>query len=51
MFFFAALGPALGRFDMIFFISMFGELFMILFAYFYIRKTTPQSSESSDLAA
>lgn len=31
MFAFSALGPATGNFDLIFFISMFGELFMVLF--------------------
>ena len=31
MFGFAALGPATGNFDLIFLISMFGELFMLLF--------------------
>ena len=36
MFVFAGLGPAIGRFDLIFFISMFGELFMIAFAFLYI---------------
>ena len=38
MFVFAGLGPAIGRFDLIFFISMFGELFMIAFALLYIIK-------------
>ena len=38
MFGFAALGPAIGKMDLIFFITMFGELFMILFALFYIMK-------------
>ncbi len=38
MFAFAALGPATGNFHLIFFISMFGELFMILFALLYIIK-------------
>ena len=38
MFFFAGLGSGIGRNDLIFFITMFGELFMILFAYLYIRK-------------
>lgn len=35
MFAFSALGPASGNFDLIFFISMFGEVFMILFFYLY----------------
>ncbi len=38
MFVFAALGPATGNFDMIFYISMFGELFMVLFFWLYARK-------------
>ncbi len=40
MFVFAALGPATGNFDLIFYISMFGELFMILFFWLYARKNT-----------
>ncbi len=51
MFVFAALGPAIGRFDLIFFISMFGELFMILFAYLYIKRDEARSNKSIDLAA
>lgn len=39
MFVFSALGPATGNADLIFFISMFGELFMVLFLYLYVRKT------------
>ena len=35
MFAFSALGPATGNTDLIFFISMFGELLMVLFLYFY----------------
>lgn len=35
MFAFSALGPATGNFDLIFFISMIGEVFMILFFYLY----------------
>ncbi|MBQ1478343.1 MAG: hypothetical protein IIZ33_09390 [Erysipelotrichaceae bacterium] len=38
MFVFSALGPATGNADLIFFISMFGELFMVLFLYLYVRK-------------
>ncbi len=38
MFVFSALGPATGNADLIFFISMFGELFMILFLYLYALK-------------
>ena len=38
MFAFSALGPATGNFDLIFFISMFGELFMILFFLLYAKK-------------
>ena len=37
MFAFSALGPATGNTDLIFFISMFGELFMVLFLYLYAR--------------
>lgn len=37
MFVFSALGPATGNADLIFFISMFGELLMVLFLYFYAR--------------
>lgn len=35
MFAFSALGPATGNFDLIFFISMPGEILMVLFFYFY----------------
>ena len=35
MFAFSALGPATGNFDLIFFISMFGELLMVLFFMVY----------------
>ena len=35
MFVFSALGPATGNADLIFFISMFGELFMVLFLHLY----------------
>ena len=35
MFAFSALGPATGNFDLIYFISMFGELFMVLFFMVY----------------
>ena len=38
MFVFAALGPATGNMDLLFVISMFGELFMILFYYLYVIK-------------
>ena len=38
MFVFSALGPATGNSDLIFFISMFGELLMVLFLYLYSRK-------------
>ena len=40
MFAFSALGPASGNADLIFFISMFGELFMVLFLYLYARLKT-----------
>ena len=35
MFAFSALGPATGNTDLIFFISMFGEILMVLFLYLY----------------
>ena len=38
MFVFSALGRATGNSDLIFFISMFGELLMVLFLYLYSRK-------------
>lgn len=38
MFAFSALGPATGNADLIFFISMFGELLMVLFLYLYARR-------------
>ena len=38
MFVFSALGPATGNMDLIFFISMFGELFMVLFLYLYAER-------------
>ncbi len=38
MFAFSALGPATGNTDLIFFISMFGELFMVLFLYLHVLK-------------
>lgn len=38
MFFFSAVGPATGNTDLIFFISMAGELFMVLFFYLYARR-------------
>lgn len=37
MFAFSALGPATGNSDLIFFISMFGEILMVLFLYLYAR--------------
>lgn len=47
MFAFSALGPATGNTDLIFFISMFGELFLILFLFLYIKKddSTPRDCE------
>ena len=44
MFVFAALGPATGNFDLIFYISMFGELCMVLFFWLYASKYTEQKS-------
>lgn len=38
MFAFSALGPATGNFDLIFFISMFGELCMALFFLLYAKR-------------
>ena len=38
MFAFSALGPATGNSDLIFFISMFGELLMVLFLNLYCRR-------------
>lgn len=40
MFAFSALGPASGNADLNFFISMFGELFMVLFLYLYAKHKT-----------
>ena len=40
MFAFSALGPATGNADLIFFISMFGEILMVLFLYLYARAKT-----------
>ena len=40
MFLFSALGPATGNFDLIFFISMFGEVCMALFFLLYAKKKT-----------
>ena len=38
MFLFSALGPATGNFDLIFLISMFGEVLMVLFFLLYAKK-------------
>lgn len=38
MFAFSALGPATGNTDLIFYISMFGELLMVLFLLLYAKK-------------
>ncbi|MBR3629199.1 MAG: hypothetical protein IKN55_01840 [Oscillospiraceae bacterium] len=40
MFSFAALGPATGNFDLIFLITMFGELFLLLFYTIYEKRHT-----------
>ncbi len=45
MFVFSALGPATGNSDLIFFISMFGELLMVLFLYFCGRRLSAQSKD------
>lgn len=42
MFAFSALGPATGNSDLIFYISMFGEVLMVLFLYLYAEKRTEQ---------
>jgi hypothetical protein len=39
---FSALGPAAGNADLIFFISMFGELLVVLFLYLYARRADPR---------
>lgn len=44
MFAFSALGPATGNTDLIFFISMFGEILMVLFLYLYARAKTKRSA-------
>ena len=38
MFAFAALGPATGNMDLIFYISMYGEILMLLFFYLYSKN-------------
>ena len=38
MFFFSAIGPATGNFDLIFFIGMIGEVFMMLYLWLYADK-------------
>lgn len=38
MFAFSALGPATGNFDLIFYISMYGEVLMALFFFLYAKK-------------
>ena len=42
MFVFAALGPATGNMDLLFFLSMFGELLMVLFLYFCSRRLSKE---------
>ena len=42
MFAFSALGPATGNFDLIFFISMAGEVLMVLFFFFYAKFNQKQ---------
>ena len=44
MFVFSALGPATGNSDLIFFISMFGELLMVLFLYYCSRRLSGQKT-------
>ena len=43
MFLFSALGPATGNFDLIFYISMFGEIGMALFFYLYADARKPEA--------
>jgi hypothetical protein len=38
MFFFTAIGPATGNTDLLFFISMIGEAFMVFFLYLYAKE-------------
>ena len=40
MFAFSALGPATGNADLIFYISMYGELLMVIFLSLYAKKKT-----------
>lgn len=44
MFAFSALGPATGNFDLIFYISMFGEICMSLFFYIYARHKSAKTT-------
>ena len=44
MFVFSALGPATGNFDLIFYVSMFGEFFMVLFFLLYAKKYSKQET-------
>ncbi|MBQ3887857.1 MAG: hypothetical protein II735_07785 [Clostridia bacterium] len=44
MFVFSALGSATGNSDLIFFISMFGELLMVLFLYYCSRRLSGQKT-------
>ena len=44
MFLFSALGPATGNFDLIFFISMFGEIGKALFFLLYARRAAEKQS-------
>ena len=47
MFAFSALGPATGNFDLIFFISMAGEVLMVLFFLLYAEKNQKRRSVSA----
>jgi len=40
MFVFSAIGPATGNADLIFYISMFGELLLVFFLYLYSKRFT-----------
>ena len=47
MFLFSALGPATGNFDLIFYISMYGEVLMALFFWLYAENRTKAESNQS----
>ncbi len=47
MLIFSVIGPATGNTDLIFFISMFGELLLILFLLLFIKKDDSMSKEKT----